>query len=230
MKKTLSRSDTGRKKVIKILIADDHKIVRSGLRELIEKESGFEVIAEAETGRDAVRQCLELRPDIVLMDISMPDLNGVDATRQLVEAAPKMKIIVISAHSGHHLVAEVFKAGAVGYLVKSCSLEEMTSAINAVYRGGTYLSPKIATVVRKDYLTLLEKAAPTSSDTLTPREREVLQLLSEGLNTKEIAFSFSLSVKTVEVHRQRIMKKLNIHNLASLTKYAIREGLTSEEY
>jgi DNA-binding NarL/FixJ family response regulator len=218
------------RKPITVLLADDHKIIRAGLRELIEKEPGFKVIAEAGNGRQALRQCSKLSPDIVLMDISMPDLNGIEATRQLVKDVPKTKAIILSVHMGRTVIAEVFKAGASGYLLKNCSFKDMVSAINAVMAGEIYLSPEIASVVCEDYIRFLENDESIASSGLTPREREVLQLLSEGLNTKEIAFSFNLSVKTVEVHRQNIMKKLNIHNIAELTKYAIREGLTSEEY
>jgi DNA-binding NarL/FixJ family response regulator len=215
---------------VKILLADDHKIIRSGLRELIEKEDRFKVVAEAGTGRSAVEKCLELVPDVVLMDISMPDLNGIDATRRLIGDMPETKIIILSVHSGRRIVAETFKAGASGYLLKNCSSDEMLAAINAVLAGETYLSPKIASIVREDYLRFLKRDEPSKSSNLSPREREVLQLLAEGLNTKEIAFSLDLSVKTVEVHRLNIMNKLNLHSIAELTKYAIREKITSEEY
>lgn len=222
-------SNAGHGTTIRILLADDHTIFRSGLRELIEKQPGFKVVAEAENGRSAVRQCSEFRPDIVFMDISMPDLNGIEATRKLLESCPGTKVIILSVHSSQNIVTKVLKTGASGYLLKDCCFDEIVSSISSVLAGDTYLSPKIAAVICKDYLRFLEQEEPTKYSTLTPREREVLQLLAEGLNSKEIAFNFNLSVKTVDVHRQRIMDKLNIHNLASLTKYAIREGLTSEE-
>ena len=211
---------------IKILLADDHQILRSGLRELIEKQPRFQVVAEAEQGRTAVQLCRRLSPDVVIMDISMPDLNGIEATRQILGDSPGTKVIILSVHSSQRFVAE---AGASGYLLKDCSFEDLVSAIFAVYAGETYLHPQIATVVRDDYLRFLSKRDSSFSPALSPREREVLQLIAEGKNTKEIAFSFNLSVKTVEAHRQRIMEKLNIHSVAALTKYAIREGLTSEE-
>ena len=163
------------------------------------------------------------------MDISMPDLNGIEATRQIIGNSPRTKVIILSVHSEQRFVAEVFKAGASGYLLKDNSFDELVSAIHAVMTEGTYLCPQIATVVRDDYLQHLLRAAPSTPSTLTAREREVLQLLAEGKATKEIAFSFNLSVKTVEAHRQRIMEKLNIRTVAELTKYAIREGLTSLE-
>ena len=214
---------------IRILLADDHKILRSGLRGLIEKQPRFKVVAEAANGRSAVKLSQKLTPDIAIMDISMPDLNGIEATRQIIGNSPRTKVIILSVHSEQRFVAEVFKAGASGYLLKDNSFDELVSAIHAVMTEGTYLCPQIATVVRDDYLQHLLRAAPSTPSTLTAREREVLQLLAEGKATKEIAFSFNLSVKTVEAHRQRIMEKLNIRTVAELTKYAIREGLTSLE-
>ncbi len=214
---------------INILLADDHKILRTGLRGLIEKEHRFKVVAEAEQGRTAVQLCRELSPDVVIMDISMPDLNGIEATRQILLESPQTKVVILSVHSSRHFVGEVFRAGASAYLLKDCSFEELVSAIFAVNAGETYLHPQIATVVRDDYIQFLAQKDYSSAPTLSPREREVLQLIAEGKNTKEIAFSFNLSVKTVEAHRQRIMNKLNIRSVAALTKYAIREGLTSEE-
>jgi DNA-binding NarL/FixJ family response regulator len=214
---------------IKILLADDHKILRTSLRELLGKQPCLEVVAEAEQGKKAVQLCLKQPPDVVLMDISMPDLNGIEATRQIIGSCPATKVIVLSAHSGHRFVADVFRAGASGYLLKDCSSDELVSAICAVASGETFLSPKIATIVRDEYLqgsTHMDSSVPPL---LTAREREVLQLIAEGKSAKEIAYSFNLSVKTIEAHRQRIMGKLNIHSVAELTKYAIREGLTSME-
>ncbi len=227
-KKTNGNNGAG-DKPIKILLADDHSILRTGLRGLLEKEPNFQVIAEAEDGRTAVELAHKLLPDVVLMDISMHDLNGIEATRQITDRSPKIKVIMLSVHSGQKFVSEVFKAGASGYLLKDCDLNEVFYAIRTVMTDETYLCPQIATVLRNDYLQRIsETEAPTSS-ILSPREREVLQLMAEGKSTKEIAYSFSLSVKTVEVHRQRIMEKLDIHSVAELTKYAIREGLTPLE-
>lgn len=214
---------------VRILLADDHKILRSGLRELLEREPSFKVVAEAEDGRSAVQLVRKLSPDVILMDISMHDLNGIEATRQIIGSAPQAKVIILSIHSGQKLVAEVFKAGACGYLLKDCDFSEVVSSIRTVISGETYVCPQIATVLRNDYLQRIRQSETATASTLTPREREVLQLMAEGKSTKEIAFAFNLSAKTVEVHRQRIMEKLNIHSVAELTKYAIREGLTSLE-
>jgi len=219
-------SDDIRESRVKILLADDHRILRSGLRGLIERQPGFEIVAEAENGRAAVKLTKELSPDVIIMDISMPELNGIEATRQILETSPTTKIIILSVHSEQRFVAEVFKAGASGYLLKHCSFDEVLSAIRAVVGKETYLCPQIATVVRDDYLRHLLKVESPSA-TLTAREREILQCIAEGKTTKEIAFSIHVSVKTVEAHRQRIMEKLNIHNIAELTKYAIREGITA---
>ena len=214
---------------IRIILADDHTIVRSGLRGLIEKHPQFQIVAEAEKGNEAVQLCKKLLPDVVIMDISMPDLNGIDATSQIRSRSSKTKVIILSVHSHQHYIEQVFKAGASGYLLKDCSLEDVVAAIRAAHAGETYLHPKIATILRNDYLKWLLQNDAASSSSLSPREREVLQLIAEGKNTKEIAFFFNLSGKTVEAHRRRIMEKLKIHSVAELTKYAIREGLTSEE-
>ncbi|MDM7998247.1 MAG: response regulator transcription factor [Acidobacteriota bacterium] len=223
----MQKSDGAGSKTIRILLADDHKILRTGLRELLEKEPHLKVVAEAEDGRTAVQLCRTLSPDVVIMDISMQDLNGVEATRQIMENSPQTKVIVLSMHSGQKFVTEVLKAGASGYLLKDCDFSEMFTAIRAVMANETYLCPQIATILRNDYVQRLSQTAGPVAPALSPREREVLQLMAEGKSTKEIAYAFHLSVKTVEVHRQRIMEKLNIHNIAELTKYAIREGLTS---
>jgi DNA-binding NarL/FixJ family response regulator len=212
----------------RILLADDHRIVRAGLRALLEKQPGLEIVSEAEDGRSAVKATLELAPDVVILDISMPDLNGIDAARQIAAIQPKVKIIVLSMHSDKKYVPEAFKAGACGYLLKDCAVEELVNAVRTVLSGQPYLSPRIAGVVLGEYLQTKPKDTSAFS-ILSPREREVLQLLAEGKSTKDIAFKFRLSTKTVEAHRQRIMEKLNVRTIAELTKYAIREGLTSLE-
>jgi DNA-binding NarL/FixJ family response regulator len=214
---------------IKILLADDHRITRQGLRSLLEKEPDMEVVAEAEEGRDAVRLARELAPDVVIMDVSMPDLNGTEATRQILAALPNAKVIALSMHSDNIFVTEMLKSGASGYLPKGCSFEELVRAIHAAVDGKTYLSPAISGVVVDDYLHHLARAESPSSEVLTDREREVLQLLAEGKSTKQVALKLHISVKTVETHRRQIMSKLNINNIAGLTKYAIRKGLTSLE-
>ena len=214
---------------IRIILADDHKIVREGLRALIEKNPGFEVVAEAEDGRTTVKLTKELSPDIVIMDIAMPDMNGIEATRRIIEQVPNVKVIALSMHSDIRFVVEMLKAGASGYLLKDCASEELTNAIRAVTRNRTYLSPELADTVIKDYSRLISKEDLSSFSLLTNREREALQLLSEGKTTREIATLLKISVKTVETYRQKIMDKLDIHSIAELTKYAIREGLTSLE-
>jgi DNA-binding NarL/FixJ family response regulator len=212
---------------IKILIADDHKIIREGLRALIEKKPGMEVIGEVENGRKAVQLVQELLIDIIVMDIAMPDLNGIEATRQIVARAPSIKVIALSMHSDKRFVVEMLKAGASGFLLKDCAFEELIYAIKAVRANRTYLSPKIADMMIKDYVRLLPMEELSVFSILTPRQRQVLQLLTEGKGTNQIAHDLQVSVKTVETYRQQIMDKLNIHSIAELTKYAIREGLTS---
>ncbi len=212
---------------IKILIADDHQIVRQGLRSLIEKASGMEVVAEAENGREAVQLAQQKRPDVVIMDISMADLNGMEATRQVIAALPKVKVIALSMHSDNRFVRGMLDAGASGFLLKDCAFEELDGAIRAVTANKTYLSPGITGIVIEGYLGFSPADELSASSLLTAREREVLQLLAEGGSTREIASRLCVSIKTVETHRQRIMEKLKIRSIAELTKYAIREGLTS---
>ena len=214
---------------IRILLADDHKITRQGLRSLLDKEFDMEVVAEAEQGRTAVRLVRELSPQVVIMDVTMPDLNGVEAARQIVSEFPDVKIIALSMHSDSLFVTEMLRSGASGYLLKDCAFEELARAIRTVVAGRTYLSPSISGVVVDDYLHRLSKADLPGSEVLTDREREVLQLLAEGKSTKQIALKLHISVKTVETHRRQIMNKLDIHTVAELTKYAIRKGLTSLE-
>jgi len=214
---------------IKILLADDHKIVRDGLRTLVEKEPDMEVVGEAENGRRAVRLSRELAPDVVIMDVTMADLNGIEAARQIHKETPDVKVIALSMHSDRRFVAGMLEAGASGYLLKDCAFEELTRAIKNVVSNKIYLSPGITDVVVKDYLGKSTKASRSAFSELTNREREVLQLLAEGRSTKQIAESLHVSVKTIETHRRQIMEKLDIHSIAELTKYALREGLTSLE-
>jgi DNA-binding NarL/FixJ family response regulator len=214
---------------MRILLADDHKITRQGLRSLLEKQPDMEVVAEAENGRTAVRLAAEMAPDVVIMDITMPDLNGVEATRQILDKSPDIKIIGLSMHSDALFVTEMLKNGAAGYLLKDCAFEELTRAIRTVIDNKTYLSPSISGVVVEDYIHRLTKADFSGSDILSDREKEVLQLMAEGSSTKNIALKLHISVKTVETHRRQIMSKLDIHTVAELTKYAIRKGLTSLE-
>jgi DNA-binding NarL/FixJ family response regulator len=213
--------------IVRILIADDHKIILDGLRSLLEKNDAFKVIGQAADGLSAVRSAGELSPDLVIMDISLPGLNGIDATRRILETNPRMKIIALSMHKDGRYIAEALKIGAMGYLLKESAFEELIAAIRAVMKGQCYLSASITDLVIKDYIRHLEKTDSGIFTVLTPREREVLQSLSEGLSTKKIAARLEVSVKTVETHRAQIMAKLDIHSIAELTKYAIREGLTS---
>jgi DNA-binding NarL/FixJ family response regulator len=214
---------------IRILLADDHKITRQGLRSLLEKQQDMEVVAEAENGRSAVQLAAETAPDVVIMDVTMPDLNGIEATKQILSKSPDIKIVALSMHSDSSFVTEMLKSGAAGYLLKDCAFEELSRAIRTVVDEKIYLSPSISGVVVEDYVHRLSKADFTSNDILSDREREVLQLMAEGNSTKQIAVKLHISVKTVETHRRQIMKKLDIHTIADLTKYAIRKGLTSLE-
>ena len=214
---------------IRVLLADDHKITRQGLRSLLEKQKDVEVVAEAENGRTAVRLAAELAPDVVIMDITMPDLNGIEAARQILSESPDIKIIALSMHSDTLFVTEMLKSGAAGYLLKDCAFEELARAIKTVVENKTYLSPSISGIVVDDYIHRLSKADFSGSEVLSDREREVLQLMAEGNSTKKIAQKLHISVKTVETHRRQIMNKLDIHTVAELTKYAIRKGLTSLE-
>ena len=212
---------------IRIILADDHAILRHGLSRLIEQQDDMEVIAQAGDGHSIVDLTKELSPDVVVMDIGMPDLNGIDATMQITRDFPNVKIIGLSMHSGKKFISEMLKAGASGYLLKDCAFEELITAIKNVMEGKTYLSPSIADVIVENYVRPSGQEESSVFSTLSQREREVLQLLAEGKTTKQIGMTLHISSKTVEGHRLRIMSKLNIDSVANLTKYAIREGLTS---
>ncbi len=212
---------------VRIILAEDHRITREGLVNLLRERADMEVVGEAENGRDAVRLARELSPDLVIMDVTMPDLNGIDATRIITSGGNSTKVIALSMYSDKQFVQGMIQAGASGYLLKDCAFEELVNAIRAVTGGNTYLSPGIAGIVVQDYLNKLTHDRSSADTALTTREREVLQLIAEGKSTKEIATRLSVSVKTVETHRRQIMEKLGIYSIAELTKYAIREGLTS---
>ncbi|HOD36317.1 MAG TPA: response regulator transcription factor [Syntrophales bacterium] len=214
---------------IRILLADDHKIVRDGLRTLIEKESGMEVIGEAENGRKALKMAQKTHPSLVIMDVTMPDMNGIEATRKIVTEVPGVKVIALSMHSDRRFVLGMLEAGASGYLMKDCAFDELAKAVRSVATGHTYLSPSIADVLVKGYLDKIDEKISVARSPLTQREREILQLLAEGQSSKEIASHLGVSVKTVETHRRNMMQKLNMRSVAELTKYAIREGLISVE-
>ncbi len=213
--------------ITKVLIADDHQIVRQGLRNLLEKEPDLKVVAEAEDGRSTVRLARELQPGVIIMDVAMPDMNGIEATRQIVSELPRVKVIALSMYADRRFVVNMLKAGASGYLLKDCAFEELNRAIRAVLAHKTYLSPGVSDILVKDYMTGGSTQETSVFSVLTPREREVLQLMSEGRSTNQIAESLHVSVKTIETHRQQVMHKLNTHSVAELTKYAIREGLTT---
>ena len=210
---------------IKIILADDHKIVRQGLRTMLESEADIEVIGEADDGRMAVRLARELSPQVIIMDVGMPDLNGIEATRQVLAESPGVKVIGLSMHCDRRFVMNMLKAGASGYLLKDSAFEELATAIRMVLGGKVYLSTEIANIVVKDYLQ--GGGDESVFSVLTPREREVLQLMAEGKSSRQIADHLIISIKTVETHRMQIMHKLQIFSVAELTKYAIREGLAS---
>ena len=214
---------------IRILLADDHAIVRQGLHSLLEKEPDIEVVGEAEDGRKAMQLVRELVPDIVVMDVTMPNLNGIDATHEIVSEFPRIKVIALSIHSNKQFITGMLKAGASGYILKECLFDEFVRAIRAVASGETYLSHRITGMVISNYVEHLATTADLSLAKFTDREHEVLQLLAEGKSTKQIAFELHVSTKAIEANRRHIMEKLDIHSVAELTKYAVREGLTSLE-
>jgi two-component system response regulator NreC len=212
---------------IKILLVDDHKIMRDGLRSLLDSQPGMQVIAEAVSGREAMRLALDKRPDVVIMDIDMPDLGGIEATRQMCAALPEVKVIGLSIHSEKHYVVNMLRAGASGFLSKDCPFDELAQAIKAVVSNHTYLSSGISEVMIDDYMRGIPLNESSAFSVLTPREREVLQLIAEGWTTKEMASQLNVSAKTVDTHRRQIMDKLKLRSIADLTKYAVQEGLTS---
>jgi two-component system, NarL family, response regulator NreC len=212
---------------IKVLLADDHIMMRGGLRMVLEQNHELAVVGEAEDGRETVRLAKKLLPDVVVMDIAMPDMNGIEATRQIIADRPGAKVIALSMHSDRHFVSEMLKAGATAYLLKQCAVDELITAIKTVLKNQTYLSPCISGVVVDNFVRNSSKSDSSVFSHLTDREREVLQLMAEGKSSKEIANQLNLSIKTIETHRMKVMEKLNIHTVAELTKYAIREGLTS---
>jgi DNA-binding NarL/FixJ family response regulator len=212
---------------IRLLLVDDHQIMREGLRSLLSAQKDFQLIGEAESGRAAVSSVGQLLPDVVVMDISMPDLNGIEATRQIVAQFPKVKVVILSAHVDRRFAFEVMDAGAMGLIPKEAAFEELALAIRTVVGGKIYHSPQLAVEIVSSLLHPSSTASSGAFTQLTPREREVLQMMAEGTPTKAIAIRLHLSAKTVETHRRRLMVKLDMDNVAQLTKYAVREGLTS---
>ena len=209
-----------------VFIADDHSILREGLRSLLEKQR-FSVVGEAANGVTTAQMVLKLKPDIVIMDISMPDMNGVEATRRITSRYPSIKVVALSMHRDKRFVTEMLDAGASGYLLKDCVLDEVLNALKVVLSGKTYISPGISGVVIEDYLRYQKMAPRSAASQLTPKEREVLQLIAEGKSAKEIAYLLELSGKTVDHHRHEIFRKLGIRSVAELVKFALREGITS---
>ena len=212
---------------IRILLADDHKIVRTSLGKLLEREMDFEIIGEADNGRETVKLAAELLPDVVIMDIGMPELNGVEATKQIKQASDKIKIIALSMHSDSIFITGMFKAGASGYLLKDCAFNDLVDAIKSVVNNKIYVGKEVTGIVVNELRGVISKDNLMETVNLSDREKEVLQLIAEGKSTKEIASALNLSIKTIESHRKNIMTKLNIHTIPELTKYAVRMGLTS---
>jgi len=213
-------------KQVNIVLADDHKLFRDGLKTILEKDSTMSIVGEANDGLETISIANQLKPDIVIMDISMPKLNGVEATRRIISENPQIKILVLSMHSDQRFVLETLKAGASGYLLKDSSSLELNGAIKSVMNDKIYLSSQISKNVIEDYVRIARQKESSVYSLLSAREREVLQQLAEGKNNREVAEQLNISVKTVESHRKNIMEKLNLFSIAELTKYAIREGIT----
>jgi len=211
----------------RIILVDNHQIMRDGLRFMLEKFPNLTVVGEADNGRAGVSLTKELVPDVVIMDITMPDLNGIDATRQIKKLIPQTRVIALSMHSDRKYVIRMLQAGASGYVIKDSAFEELSRAIATTLRGQTYLSPEITGEVLRDLMAVPTLNNDQAAFPLTPKERQVLQLIAEGWTTKEIAAQQGVSVKTIETHRRQLMAKLNAKSVADLTKFAIQEGLTS---
>lgn len=212
--------------MLRVLLVDDHRIVLEGLRALVSEHSGLEVVGVACDGATAIELTRKLRPDVVVMDIAMPGMNGIEATRRIVAEFSRTRVLVLSMESERRFVLDVLRAGAHGYLLKDCSQDELVSAIRHVAAGEPYLGPRITEMIIRAYMERIPDDALLTHTLLSLREREVLQLIAAGKSTKEIAFAFGVSLKTIETQRHSIMKKLNLYSVAELTKYAIREGLT----
>lgn len=214
---------------IRVLVADDHRIMREGLKSLILQEEDMTVVGEANNGRAVVALAHKFSPDVIIMDVGMPDMNGIEATRQILCQSSGTRIIGLSMHSDRRFVVQMLKAGASAYLLKDCAFDELATAVRNVVDGKIYLSPEIARPVVEDYLRHLSRSDLAEANVLTDREREIIQLLAEGKSARAIASSLNLSVKTVDAHRYQIMNKLQVKSIAELVKFAIREGITSVE-
>jgi len=207
----------------RILIADDHEIVRHGLRRLLETQPGWQVCAEAASGREAVAKARQLKPDVAVLDFGMPELNGAEATRQILKESPRTEVMVLTMHDAEQLVREVLEAGAHGFVLKSDASRDLVAAVQALLAHQTFLSPGVSKLVVQGYLRGSEVETPT--DRLTPREREIVQLVAEGKSNKEVSTALNISVKTVEAHRSHIMHKLNLSSVSDLVRYAIRNKI-----
>jgi DNA-binding NarL/FixJ family response regulator len=214
---------------IKILLADDHKIVFDSLKSLLDKQPDMQVVGGAENGRVAVEQVHELRPDVVIMDVTMPNLNGIEATRQITRQYPEIKVVALSMHADKQFVTGILSAGASGYLTKNCSFDELVKAVRLVAANKKYLCPDVTGIVIEESLSGALGRGSSVTDLLTPREREILQLLAEGQTIKQIAEQLFLSIKTIYTHRDQIMKKLQVENMAELTKLALRDGFVAPQ-
>lgn len=212
--------------MIRVLLADDHRLLIDGLRPLLEKQKDIEVVGVARDGMDAIKQAIKCRPDIILLDISMPGLNGIDAAKRILKEIPETKIIMLSMHADQRYIQESIRAGACGYILKESAAGELIEAIVAIQRGEIFFSRSVREKVLHEYIEWVRERNDSAYSPLSAREREVLQLLAEGKSTKETAGALNISVKTVESHRKQIMDKLGLYSIAELTKYAIREGLT----
>ena len=210
---------------LRILIADDHEVARKGIRALLETHPGWEVCGEAADGREAVSSANRLKPDLVLLDIGMPSLNGLDATRQIISAAPQTRVLILTMHDSEQVVREVLAAGALGFLLKSDAGRDLVAAVEALQHRRTFFTTRVGQLVLEGYLHPASESDSFCRTLLTPREREVIQLLAEGKSTKEVATALNLSVKTAETHRTNLMRKLDLHSVVELTLYAVRNGI-----
>ena len=210
---------------IRVLLADDHTILRDGIRALLVDQADIEVIGEAEDGLSTVKMVAKLKPDVVIMDIAMPMLNGLEATRQIQRDYPQVKVLILTMHENEEYIRQVLAAGALGYVLKDAAAQDLLGAIRAVHRGEAVLSPAITRLVIEDYLRWGDIRPADTSNGLTPREREILQLIAEGYTNKEIAEILSLSVKTIQSHRSNLMSKLDLHDRGELIKYAIQKKI-----
>ncbi len=213
--------------VLRILVADDHEVVRKGLVALLHGQRDWQVCGEAAEGRDAVEKALELKPDVVILDLGMPNLNGLEATRQILKANPQARILILTLHDSDQVVREVLNAGARGFLLKSDAARDLVAAVEALGQDKTYFTSRVAAMVLEGFVRAAEPgvAPPPGRNRLTPREREVVQLLAEGKSTKEVAVDLGLSVKTAETHRSNIMRKLQLHSISDLVLYAVRNNI-----